>query len=390
MCIVRKFLPASLSSALALLAGLGVPSNLLAADGKVPESPRVESLRLVIPDGGRLDWAVQGDRIAYDKRDDEGFYDIYLATPEGTDETCITCSLREFRKAHAYNPSWHPSGELLVFQVQLVAKKLRLGAAEMTTPDRGLHSELWTVSRDGKTYNRISPANTNLAVLDPHFSFEGDLLIWSERVRARQGRWGEWVLRVARFDQRVGIPRLKKVRTLRPGETHLFLEAHGFSPDQKGVLVSGNLEADHGEAGMDVYLLDLESESATRLTHTFGEWDEHAHFAPDGEHIAWTTNRNLPRRIPQTSPDTMPTARPQPRDLWLMRADGSGEERLTFFNHPASPDARGGAVVSDFAWSPDGDQIALHVATDFLAQREAIYILKLRPPPPPSKIQPPL
>ena len=362
-----------------------------AAESKVrpPSNPRVGEIRLVIPDGGRLDWAVQGDRLAYDKRGDDGLYDVYIATPDGADETCLSCDLREFRKSHVYNPSWHPSGEFLVLQIQPVAKKLKLGATEMTSPDRGLFGEIWTLSRDGKTFNKVSPANTNLAVLDPYFSFEGDLLVWSERVRARQGRWGEWVVRVARFDMRVGIPRLRKVRTYRPGETHLFLEAHGFTPDQKKILASGNLEKNHGEAGMDIYLLDLETQEARRLTESFGEWDETARFAPDGEHIAWTTNRNLSRRIPPTAPGAMPSARPQPRDLWLMKSDGSGEERLTYFNHPAAPESRTGAVVSDFAWNPEGNQIAFHVVTNFAAQREAIYILELEPPPPPSEIQPP-
>ncbi len=366
---------------------LAVP--ILAESRQVPSNPRVEDLRLVIPDGGRLDWSVQGDRIAYDKRDEGGFYDIHIATPDGADETCLSCSLREFRKAHVYNPSWHPSGEFLVVQVQPVAKKLKLGATEMTSPDRGLFSEIWTLSRDGRTYSKVSPANTNLSVLDPYFSFEGDLLVWSERIRARRGRWGEWVIRVARFDQRVGIPRIRKVKTYRPGETHLFLEAHGFSPDQKQILASGNLEKDHGESGMDLYLLDLESGTTTRVTQTFGEWDGKAQFSPDGKHILWTTNRNLSRRIPPTAPGAMPSARPQPRDLWMMKSDGSDEERLTFFNHPTSPNSKTGAVVSDFAWSPEGDKIALHVVTDFVGQREAIYILELRPPPAPSKIQPP-
>ncbi|MCH9648485.1 MAG: hypothetical protein K0U98_09615 [Deltaproteobacteria bacterium] len=353
---------------------LRTPSN---GGDSLPRSPVVQGLHMAFPEGGRVDWSVQGDWIAFDKRGDDGYYDIYVAKPEATDERCLTCSLLEFRKSHAYNPTWHPSGQLLVFQVQDLARKLRLGASEMATPDRGLHSQLWTISSDGEQFLQLTQNQSNRAVLDPRFSNEGKLLAWSERVETRVGRWGRWQLRVAAFNVRAQVPQLKKVRTYRPGERRLFVTADSFSPDDKKLLITGNLEADQPEAGMDIYLLDLETKEQTPLTHSFAEWDQQAQISPDGQYVAWTSNRNLPRlRAPAPEGATF-SARPVRRELWLKKLDGSGEERLTFFNHRASSMAQTGATVADFAWSPDGDRIVLHVVMDFVGQSEAIYLLKL-------------
>jgi Tol biopolymer transport system component len=54
-------------------------------------------------------------------------------------------------------------------------------------------------------------------------------------------------------------------------------------------------------------------------------------------------------------------------DYWIMDADGKNQRRLTYFNEPGhdeSIQSPSGAVAADFAWSPDGRQIAAYVMTD--------------------------
>jgi Tol biopolymer transport system component len=297
--------------------------------------------------------------------------------PDGTGEHCVSCDLYEFRKQHAFDPVWSPSGEYIVFTVQRNSKKLGMTAGAMTTPDRGIRGDLWILDRTGKYYFQLTRSEqTSLAVLAPRFSHEGGRLLWSERVTTKGGRWGDWRLRVARITIDSAVPRLRKVETYNLGTGKGFVEGAAFSPDDRRILLAGNLEAEHGEAGMDLYLFDLESEGLQRLTATLGEWDELGEFAPTGEHIAFTSNRNLPRAIPRQT-GTPPSARTLPRELWLMAPDGSGQQRLTFFNHPAAgegpiPDA----VVADLSWSPNGDQIAIQVVR-LEDNSEAIYIVDL-------------
>ncbi len=343
---------------------------------EVPRNGWVRSIQSVKPGGGRLDWSVQGETLAFDKRSERGYYAIYTMLPDGTGESCLTCPLYEFRKLHAFDPVWAPSGEYIVFTVQRNAKKLGLTAGAMTTPDRGIRSDLWIIDRTGKYYFQLTQGQqTGLAVMAPRFSHEGGQLLWSERVATQGGRWGQWILRVGQINIDAAVPRLKKVKDYRPAETRGFVEGHGFSPDDRRILIAGNLEPGQSEAGMDLYLFELATGQRQRLTTTLGEWDQLAEFAPTGEHIAFTSNRNLPRAMPRQS-SVPPSARTVPRELWLMAPDGSGQQRLTFFNHPAQGDAAGNVVVADLSWSPDGDRIALQVV-NLADDTEAIYIVEL-------------
>lgn len=348
-----------------------------------PASP-VERVRLLKRDGGRLDWSVQGDSIAFDQRGSDGFYDLYVTSmPEGRGEQCLTCAHPEFRKAHAFNPVWHPSGQVLAFQVQEHAGKLRLSPAGLTSPDRGLHSELWVISRDGRRPWRLTRVGERGgALLDPCFSHEGDRLAWSERVRSREGRWGEWVVRAGRFRLQGAVPRLSGVDTWHPGKERRLVLASAFAPDDRRLLLAGEVapgpSASAGMAGgLDLYSLDLASGAVTALVTTPDEWDEQPRLSPRGDHLAFTSSRGLPAGPRLGQLGQSPTARPVPRELWLMKVDGTGRERLTSFNASAGTGA--GAVVSDFAWSPDGGSLAVHVVEDVATGEEAIYLVELAP-----------
>lgn len=361
------------------------PAAALAAQAEEAEpgpplAPEVRGMRVLVRGGARPDWAVQGDLIAFDRRGPDDRYDAYVARPDGTGERCLTCPHPQLRTSHVVSPAWHPSGEYLAFQAQEPARRLGLDAAALTTPDRGLHSEIWIISRDGRSVWQVTRAeHTAGAVLDPRFSYEGGLLLWSERVESREGRWGRWALRLGRFTERAGTPRVRKVETVRLGETGRFVQAQGFTPDETGLLVSGNLDPGLPESGLDLYLFDLDGGRLTNLTRTPGEYDGEARFSPDGESIAWTSSRGVEDGGPRIGQvDRPPSARAMPRELWIMAADGSDPRRLTFFNHPESPGGGRPAVVSGLAWSPDGHRIALHAVTDLESGEEAIYLLDLR------------
>jgi Tol biopolymer transport system component len=47
-------------------------------------------------------------------------------------------------------------------------------------------------------------------------------------------------------------------------------------------------------------------------------------------------------------------------ELWIMDADGSNKQQLTYFNEPGHPEYMNGkrCVVADSIWSPDGKKIA--------------------------------
>jgi Tol biopolymer transport system component len=137
--------------------------------------------------------------------------------------------------------------------------------------------------------------------------------------------------------------------------------------------------AARSDSNVDIYTVDVRSGRTTRLTSSLGE-DRDPSWSPDGTQLAFSSTRN---------------GTPQ---VHLIRADGSGERRLTNTASAVaprwSPDGRSIAFVSDRdgtadlyltsvdgheverltvagrvtadapVWSPDGSRIAFQIAND--------------------------
>ncbi len=359
-----------------LLTGLAAPAP--AAD---PESNPVIRIERWIEGAARVDWSRQGEWLAYDKAGEDGRYDVYITSTDLLAERCLTCEMYALRKDNAMNPVWHPSGERLVVQVQSHPKRLRFIAdpLQLLTPDRALHSELYDIDRRGKHFTLLTRfAASGSAVLDPHFAFDSDRLLWSERIKARKGPYGAWQLRSAQFQvNRSGIPKLRRIRT-HAAPADALIVPQGYTPDDRGALVAANLEPGQSPDTLDLYRLRFDGGEPERLTHSRSGTDEYARLSPTGRHLAFTSSAG----IRGTEPDQMVPSSAR-RELWLMDADGSNKRRLTFFNDPTSEHSLGHTYVGDLAWSPGGDQIAVHVLwggnRNGERPREALYRIQLDP-----------
>lgn len=303
---------------------------------------------------GRVDWSRQGDWIAFDQAGDDGLYDIYLYNMKSESEKCLTCEWWDFRKVNVLDPVWHPSGEYLIFRVQRSARRLKMDVLDLAGPPRGLHSDLWAAPRNGEQFWQLTRiAENGGAVVDPHFSFEGDQLVWSERLVSASGTWGQWAARVAELEIKRGLPRLGKVKTYEPLVSEKgFLVVHGFSPDDRGLLMSS---VHRGEAGRDLLRLDLEDGSVERLTNTMDQRDDLVTIAPRVDRRVWVSSRNTERQGRRVLPYR--------GDLWMFDPRSRREERLTFFNDLRSDHGLGEALIDDYAWSPDGDRLLVHVVS---------------------------
>lgn len=342
------------------------------AQGAPPDPPAVVAIRSVTQEGGRVSWSAQGDLLAYDRRDREGRYDVFVHDLESGGERCVTCTVYELRGAHVMNPSWSPSGDFLVLQAQQHAKRLKLGLVELQTADRGLHGDLWLVRADGKDLWQLTRnAEQGSAVLDPHFSHEGDQLAWSERVRSRTGTWGLWQLRTAQIRQRRGVPALSRVRAHRPDALRGLVIAEGFLPDDRRLLVSGERDL---SGVLDIGIVDPADDSFERLSSSFAGNDEHPRVAPSGDRIAWVADAVGRLPGPATDGGELPA-----REIWTMALDGSDRRQLTRFNDPRAVEHLGRVWVGDFDWSPRGDQLAVQVIYGVAEPHEEVVILELDP-----------
>lgn len=317
------------------------------AAGRPADSP-VKAIRPLAEDLRGLSW--NRDKIAFHRRNADSNYEIWVMNHDGTDQKCLTCQMCPLPPGHRGNAAFSPDGTLLAFQGQNGDKTSRPGAKDAAEPGVGMNNDLWVMDEAGVRYMPLSHVPSQQGgILHPHFSPDGQQLLWSER-HTRDGS-DSWAMRLAHFhvDPKLG-PRITDMKTLRPGQSHDYYETHGFSPDGSKIIFSGSLMWRQGITGLDVYTYDLHTQELKNLTETRHEWDEHAHYSPSGKHIVWMSSRGLPWA---RSAEELRT------DYWIMDADGKNQRRLTFFNDKDSPDyIEGGATASDFAWSPDGKKIA--------------------------------
>ena len=310
----------------------------------------------ITAEGGRIDWLPRGERLAFDRRGADGYFDIYTMTTLGSDVRCLTCDKTELPNKSIGNPAWHPSGNYIAFVAQNSYAGLGTITDYFANPGAGVNNDLWIMDKDGRQFwplTQVKPREGG--VLHPHFSRNGDKLIWSERMSSAGGPWGTWAIRLADFTLTGGTPAISNIQTLQPGVQHRMYETHGFTPDGRQILFSGNLQEGQDEESADIYLYNLQTGALTNLTDSMDEWDEHAQFSPDGRFIIWMTNKGQPS-IPLGGLRT---------DYWLMDANGTNKRRLTYFNERGHAEyMQGGVIAADATWSPDGRRIASYVITD--------------------------
>lgn len=329
----------------------------------------VREIRVFQHDGGRVAWSTQGSWIAFDRADPEGRYDLWVIRADGTGERCLTCDVYELRKESSFNPTWDPSGQYVVFQVQSLSKRLGMTPVELATPLRGAHCELWMVRLEGRgAWQLTRIGERGGLVADPHFSHEGGQILWSERVRGGGAPWGDWAVRVAKLEIGRGVPHLGKVKTYRPGKQPGLVLAQGFTPNDRGFLYSD------GNGGLFRFELESRAEGGgVPVGPGEGARGELARLLPGRDGLLWASSLGLPRR------DRWQKL-PRRDDLWIESPRDARAGRLTFFNEPASDHFLGEALVDDVAWSPEGDRFVAHVVhAGREGVREDIYLVILDP-----------
>ncbi|MBI5709500.1 MAG: PD40 domain-containing protein [Candidatus Eisenbacteria bacterium] len=336
----------------AAAAGCGSHTDTLGPGGPAPADtiPTVKSLSVLETDAGRVAWSQDGSLIAYDKIGADGYADVWIMNPDGTNKANLTDGKPGLPGKHMGNPAWHPSGDWIVFQAE---RAVHVGSSDQAAPGVGLFNDLWAIKRDGTRSYQLTTITAGCATLHPLFSHDGASMLWCESGSGLT----DWAVKLGDFLVLADSVSLSNVRTLRPGNPSgaVFYETGGdFFPDNQTFSFTGNLEPGQHWTGMDIYTFQPATASLSRKTQTMTEWDEHGHVSPDGKWIVWASTRGY-----AFDPVTLAGYR---MDLWVMRADGSGQQRLTYYNEPGHAEYTGQPMVcGDLAWSPDASKIVGYV-----------------------------
>ncbi|HDN97700.1 MAG TPA: hypothetical protein ENG68_00870 [bacterium] len=328
------------------LIGIAIFLIITNSHGEKIKNPSISVI--VSERGGRVDWSFRNNLIVHSRYGKDGYYDVWIMKPDGSDAKCLTC-IKKF-PLHNGQPCWHPDGKYIVFQSQdpSFPHTKRIDYL-FTQPGHGLHNNLWLMDIESKNFYQLTKIKFGQAILHPCFSPDGKRLMWSQKMG--RGKFN-WAIVIADFVEKP-FPHLKNIRTYQP-KGKVWYEAHDFSKDGKRILctIGSGKKAYYG---YDIWEMDIKTQKLKRLTFTPDVWDEHAHYSPDGKKICWVSSRTY-KYIPERWAKTLKT------ELWIMNVDGSGKKKITHFNEPGYPEYTGERViVSDNCWSPDGKKIAATV-----------------------------
>ncbi|MCW5907467.1 MAG: PD40 domain-containing protein [Chitinophagales bacterium] len=312
-----------------------------------------------------VSWDQSGsNRIAYSMKGADGYYDIYLAQPDGSNDTCLTCNHPLLPNKHIANMAWHPSGKWLVAVVEEAA---HAGSSADALPGFGAYCDIWLISDDAsKAFMLVDiPSDYDHGVICPRFSNDGKQLVWTDRKAAPnildpKKTAGYWTIKLADFVlQGDTMPVVSNIRTLEP-DGDAFYEVYGFSPDNSRLIFCSNMNKpsfwdEH------IYTMDTTGNDVKKLTDK--DYNEHGFYSPDGSKIVWMSNTNSSKGG---------------TDWWQMNTDGSNKKRLTYFNEQNNEQSAANAVWAGLgSFSPDGKRFVGGVQLSLVTQEGKIVMVDL-------------
>ena len=325
---------------------------------------RIKSISLIRMNGGRVAWSPDGSSILIDRKNADGYYDVFLLSPDGSMEKCLTSGLADtLGVGHIGQPAWHPSGKYIVFQAQKKYKQGRWGRDLAATPGFGRHSDLWLMELKTRLCHRLTNTKEGISgVLHPHFSHDGSILSWTEMIEepAFLKGYGKWLIKLANFRFHKGRPSLSKVRSYQPGSAGWY-ENHGLSRDNKRLLFTATFENSKAFHS-NVYTYEIATKRLKCLAKK--KWNEHALYSPSGMRIVWMSGMNNKRGG---------------TDYWIMNTDGSDKVRLSDWNNPKLQSYRRKMIIAaDASFSPTGKHLVAYLQTNLLTQDGVTILIELK------------
>jgi Tol biopolymer transport system component len=345
-----------------------------------PRSPRLASVSLLQPSGARPRWAPDSRQIVFDRKNADGYYDLYVCDLEGRITRALTDANPAITQRNNGNGVYDPTGRFIVFLSEAPQHPYD-GIKSIADPGVGLYCDLWATDAEGGRFWQLTHmplrATDAVAYVNPHFSPDGRTLIWTERYAAGgHHNWGLWRIRCADFVVEDGRPGLRNQRVAFTPAQGNYVTCMGATPDGRWLL-AGNLDGQH-EYGMDEYLWAPGAGSLTDLLQSPGSWEEGAAVGPDGSVIFMSDVDSAYRRDFERADWA---AQPRTSEYYLIDPSTGHREQLTWFNDPEAgestiaPGRR--CIVAALDVSPDGRHLAGTLGIDLGTDTRARIDLRL-------------
>ncbi len=332
------------------------------------------------PSGVGVNWDRSGsDRICYNQPGADGYYNVHKANPDGSNDVCLTCDKWFVPSTHKGDCDWYPvNGQYILF---LAEKASHSGSSYEALPGFGAYNDIWIIKTDGTQawqLTDISATDGNQAQIYARFSADGNRIIWSYRYQHgdifdsdAHNDFGWWQIKVADLVWTNGDPSLQNIRTFEPQQA--FYEPYGTTPDSRRIIFASSMNTGpNGVWDLQVFSMDADTfgdirqltskTPAQQYSYKTNVYNEQTFQTPDGTKLVRMTD------LQSTWNGT---------DWWIMDADGSNSQRLTYFNEWWHPQFEGSRWAVWGSFNAGGTQFIGGVVTDLISQAGEIKMVTL-------------
>jgi len=247
----------------------------------------------VSPDGSKILYGVSYYNVEQNKSNRE----LFLMNADGSDKVQLTETPQ-----NEYNSVWHPDGERIVYlssasgEMQAwVMNQDGSGNAQLSDVEGGISSLAFSPQGDKVLFTKDVQINPTTGDVYPDLP-QSDARIISDLMYRHWDTWEDGAyshIFVAGFEG----SKITGEKDIMPGEPYDSplkpwggLEEVVWTPDGKGIAYTCKKMKGREYAvstNSDIYLYDLESESARNLTEGMPGYDKAPLFSPDGKKMYW-------------------------------------------------------------------------------------------------------
>ena len=256
--------------------------------------------------GGRANYHLVAQRLAYDQRNPDGWFTVYVSDLDGGRVRPITADLDFWPRGqvrHVGLPTWSDDAEYLLVSVEEIDPSSPASVSSDVThhlamqPGRGVANSIALIRlRDLHWWWLWRYQDHGLGSMHCYLDATDQQLVFS-RMTAYSGSFASWDVGHAYLDWHHGEPHLYQLRYFQPisgnPDQPPLAEVNSWAPRPERICVSGNPLQGQRQEHSDVFSCDLSGGQIERLTRSSGvggepgRYDEHLVYGPGGERYAY-------------------------------------------------------------------------------------------------------